>query len=177
MSSFAIVRFPDPILRTPSAKILEIGDDVRILAQDLIETLNANTLLGMAAIMVGIPRCVAVLAVDSVGGFTTPSILLNPVLLSSSQDLERGPEGCPSIPNIFEDVTRPKNIVATYLSLSGDERTVEATGLQARVIQHQIDLCNGILFIDRLSRLKRTRIEKKVIKLERQGQNRRDIGS
>lgn len=167
MPALPIVTLPDPVLRTPGDPIGEIGAEERQLAEDLIETLNANTLLGMAAIMVGIPRRMAVLAVDALGGITSPSILINPALVSASDVIEKGPEGCPSVPGIFEDVERPKSIVASYRDLAGGEKTIEAEGLQARVIQHQIDLCDGILFIDRLSRLKRSRIEKKLFKAMR----------
>lgn len=167
MPAFPIVTLPDPVLRTPGEPIGEIGDTERQLAAGLIETLNANTLLGMAAIMVGIPKRMAILAVDASGGITNPRVLINPALVSVSPDLEKGPEGCPSVPGIFEDVERSRKIVASYRDLDGVERTIAAEGLQARVIQHQIDLCDGILFIDRLSRLKRSRIEKKLSKAMR----------
>ena len=167
MAVLPIVTLPDPVLRQGSEAVGEIDDTVHRLADDLVETLKANTLLGMAAIMVGIRRRIAILAVDEAGGMTSPGVLINPALTSVSEDTQKGPEGCPSVPNIFEDVERPKSIVATYLDLAGEPQTLRATGLQARVIQHQIDLCDGILFIDRLSRLKRSRIEKKLIKAAR----------
>jgi len=167
MPDLPIVTLPDPVLRTPGDPIGEIGADERQLAKDLIETLNVNALLGMAAIMVGIPKRMAVLAVDGLGGITSPRILINPALVSFSDVTEKGPEGCPSVPGIFEEVERPQSIVASFRDLAGDERTIAAEGLQARVIQHQIDLCDGILFIDRLSRLKRSRIEKKLSKAMR----------
>lgn len=167
MPVLPIVALPDPVLRMSSRPIGEIGDEERRLAADLIETLNANTLLGMAAIMVGVHRRMAILAVDAVGGIASPRVMINPVLVSASTDIEKGPEGCPSVPGIFEDVERSQKIVAGYRDLDGVERTIAAQGLQARVIQHQIDLCDGILFIDRLSRLKRSRIEKKLSKVMR----------
>lgn len=167
MAVLPIVALPDPVLRTPSEPIGAVGDAEQRFAADLIETLNANTLLGMAAIMVGVRKRIAILAVDAAGGITNPQVLFNPVLVSVSRELNKGPEGCPSVPGIFEDVERPVAIVATYHDLAGDEQRIEAKGLQARVIQHQIDLCDGILFIDRLSRLKRTRIEKKLSKAMR----------
>lgn len=167
MGVLPIVTFPDPILRMPSDPIETVDEAVRTLAADLIDTLNSNTLLGMAAIMVGVRQRMAILAVDALGGIARPIVMINPRIVKHSQETEKGPEGCPSLPEIYEDVERPKMIEAVFMDLSGAEQTLKAGGLQARVIQHQIDLCDGIPFIDHLSRLKRSRIEKKLLKSKR----------
>jgi len=172
MTLLPIVTLPDPVLRTSSEEVAVNDDAVGILARDLIETLDAHALLGMAAIMVGVRRRVAILAVGADGRRVPPLVLINPVLVRCGGEMEKGIEGCPSVPDVFEPVERPRTIVAAYRDLSGTVVTLEATGLQARVIQHQIDLCDGILFIDRLSRLKRSRIEKKLAKAARRGRTR-----
>lgn len=168
MPALPIVTLPDPVLRRQSDPVEIFDKDLEDLARDLVATLKENVLLGMAAIMVGIPKRIALCAVDATGTPTQARVMINPVLTETSPETETGNEGCPSVPDTFEDIIRPVRITAEYRTLDGTLETIRAAGLQARVIQHQVDLCDGILFIDRLSRLKRARIEKRLAKRRRQ---------
>lgn len=168
MPALPIVTLPDPILRRQSDPVVIFDKDLEDLARDLVATLKENVLLGMAAIMVGTPKRIALCAVDATGTPSKARILINPKLTETSSETEAGNEGCPSVPDTFEDIIRPVRISAEYQTLDGSRETIRASGLQARVIQHQVDLCDGILFIDRLSRLKRARIEKRLAKRRRQ---------
>ncbi|HKP30140.1 MAG TPA: peptide deformylase [Gemmatimonadales bacterium] len=138
-----------PVLRTRSKNIEAIDDEVRGFIADLFETMDAAKGIGLAANQVGIARRVAVVDVEG-----QRFAMINPVI-RSAEGRSRAEEGCLSIPELYGDVTRPDRIVLEATDEQGKPFTLEASGLVARCIQHEIDHLDGILFVDHLSPLKR----------------------
>ena len=138
-----------PVLRTRSSNIETVDDELRQFIADLFETMDAAKGIGLAANQVGVARRVAV--VDAEG---TRFAMVNPVI-RSAEGRSRAEEGCLSIPEVYGDVTRPDRIVLDATDEQGKPFTLEAEGLVARCIQHEIDHLDGILFVDHLSPLKR----------------------
>ena len=137
------------ILRQESAPVDAVDDKIRGFIADLFETMDAAEGIGLAANQVGVALQVAVVGVDD-----DRFPLINPVIVESS-GRATAEEGCLSIPDIYADVTRPEKIVVRTLTEDGQSRMIEAEGLKARAIQHEMDHLAGILFLDRLSPLKR----------------------
>jgi peptide deformylase len=138
-----------PVLRQRSEEISAVDADVRRLIDDLFETMDAAKGVGLAANQVGVARRVAVVSVDD-----RRLAMVNPVLLSA-EGRERAEEGCLSIPEAYGEVARPHRVVLEATGRDGKEYRLEAEGLLARAIQHEIDHLDGILFIDHLGALKR----------------------
>jgi len=138
-----------PVLRTRSRNVETVDEDMRRFITDLFETMDAAKGIGLAANQVGVPRRVAV--VDAEG---TRFAMVNPVI-TSAEGRARAEEGCLSIPELYGDVTRAERIVLEAIDEEGQRFTLEAQGLVARCIQHEIDHLDGILFVDHLSPLKR----------------------
>lgn len=138
-----------PVLRQRSGEIAAVDADVRRLIDDLFETMDAAKGVGLAANQVGVTRRVAVVAVDD-----QRLAMVNPVLLSA-EGRERAEEGCLSIPEAYGEVARPHRVVLEATGRDGKQYRLEAEGLLARAIQHEIDHLDGILFIDHLGALKR----------------------
>jgi peptide deformylase len=152
-----------PVLRQPSAEVARVDDEVRTLVQDLFDTMHAAKGIGLAANQVGIARRVAVVEAEG----DSPLVLINPVILEKKGS-EKGEEGCLSIPDLFGDVERAMQVVVETSDLTGQRVRVAAEGLKARAIQHEIDHLDGIVFLDRLSPLKRRLLLRKWQK-ERKG--------
>lgn len=165
MSSLEILQPPHPTLKTPAEPVAEIDSTLVRLMDDMLETMYAAPGIGLAAPQVGISRRVVV--IDTSEEKNAPLRLLNPSLTWRSDDFEVGEEGCLSLPGQFADVKRHKAVVASYLDPDGKERTLEAEGLLARCLQHEIDHLDGILFTDHLSALKRNMILRRLIKQRR----------
>lgn len=165
MSSLEILQPPHPTLKTPAEPVVEIDGALVRLMDDMLETMYAAPGIGLAAPQVGISRRVVV--IDTSEEKNTPVRLLNPSLTWRSDSFEVGEEGCLSLPGQFADVKRHKAVVASYLDPDGKERTLEAEGLLARCLQHEIDHLDGILFTDHLSALKRNMILRRLIKQRR----------
>ena len=163
-----IIVLPDKQLRLVSKPIEKVTAEVRKLADDMFETMYAAPGIGLAAIQVAEPlRLITMdLAKRDENGESTPRprAFINPEILSSSEELSVYEEGCLSIPEIHEDVERPAKVRFKYLDLDGKPQEIEAEGLFATCIQHEIDHLNGVLFIDHISKLKRDRIVKKFTK-------------
>ena len=149
MSVLPLYLLGEPILRQRSAEVGAVNDDVRRLIDDMFETMDAAKGVGLAANQVGIARRVAV--IDAEGQRFT---MVNPVLLSA-EGRSVAEEGCLSIPEIFGDVTRPERIVLEALDRDGQPFRLEAAGLVARAVQHEVDHLDGILFLDHLSLMRR----------------------
>lgn len=143
----------DPILRTPAAKVTEITDETRQLIRDMFETMYAEEGVGLAAPQVGISE--RIIVVDPQQDDVPPFALINPEITELSKETEKGEEGCLSIPGLRDLVERSYRAVVRGTTPEGEERTLELTGLPARIIQHEVDHLDGILFIDRVSPLKR----------------------
>ncbi|MEE8060956.1 MAG: peptide deformylase [Gemmatimonadales bacterium] len=144
-----------PLLREPSARLETVDDDVRQLVADLFDTMDAAEGVGLAANQVGVALRVAVVGVED-----DRFVLINPAIIES-EGKDTAEEGCLSVPDIYADVTRPARIVVETLDESGEPYRIEADGLKARVIQHEMDHLDGMLFLDRLSPLKRRVLTKR----------------
>jgi peptide deformylase len=145
-----------PVLREVAQEIGSVDDEVRELVRDLIDTMHADSGIGLAANQVGLARRVAVVQTEE----DDAVILIDPEIVEREGQI-RGEEGCLSIPDIFADVNRARRIVVETTTLDNERVRVESEELQARAIQHEIDHLDGILFLDRLSPLKRRMLMKK----------------
>lgn len=144
-----------PVLREQSTDVETVDDATREFVADLFETMEAAEGIGLAANQVGVARRVAVVGIDE-----DRFVLINPVILESDGK-DTAEEGCLSVPDIYADVTRPSSIVVEAIDLDGQRRRIEADGLTARAIQHEMDHLDGVLFLDRLSPLKRRVLTKR----------------
>jgi len=159
-----IITLPDPRLRLVSKPIEKIDDALRRLIDDMFETMYDAPGIGLAAIQVAEPKRVITMDIAKKDEDRNPQVFINPEILWSSEELSIYEEGCLSIPEYYEEVERPAQVKVRYLGLDGLDREVEASGLLATCLQHEIDHLNGVLFIDHISRLKRTLITKKFTK-------------
>jgi peptide deformylase len=159
-----IVALPDKRLRTVSKPITRVDDDIKKLVADMFETMYDAPGVGLAAVQIGVPK--RVVTIDATRGEEEkkPIALINPEILWASDEKSVIEEGCLSIPEFIDEVERPERIKARFTNLKGETVEVEAEGLFARVLQHEIDHLNGVLFIDHLSKLKRDRVTKKFAK-------------
>ena len=153
MSVLKLHLLGSPVLRQRAASVAGVDTAIRQLVEDLFETMHAAKGVGLAANQVGVAQRVAV--VDVGGDTPDPLVLINPVIVSRSAELETAEEGCLSIPEIFGDVERPHAITVESLNLKGLPFRLETEGYQARAIQHEIDHLDGVLFLDHLSAVKR----------------------
>ncbi len=156
-----IICLPDPRLKLVSEPVAQVDDEVRALLDAMLETMYDAPGVGLAAIQIAVPRRVVVIDVAGKDDPPAPLFLVNPEITWASEELNVHEEGCLSIPDYYEDVTRPARVRARFLDRDGQQREIEADGLLATCIQHEIDHLNGVLFIDHLSRLKRERAIKK----------------
>ena len=163
-----IIILPDKQLRLVSKPIEKVTPEIRKLADDMFETMYDAPGIGLAAIQVAQPlRLITMdLAKKSEDGETKPQprVFINPEIVSSSEEFSVYEEGCLSIPEYYEEVERPAQVRIRFTDLDGKVHEEDAEGLFATCIQHEIDHLNGVLFIDRISRLKRDRVVKKFTK-------------
>jgi peptide deformylase len=159
-----LIILPDPLLRQLSKPIERVDSHVNKLADDMLETMYDAPGIGLAAIQVGIPRRMLVIDIAREGEEKQPLVFLNPEIVTSSDDRSVYEEGCLSIPDYYAEVERPANVTVKYLDREGKEQILEADGLLATCLQHEIDHLNGVLFIDHISRLKRDMVIKKFTK-------------
>jgi peptide deformylase len=168
MAILPIIEIPDPRLKLVSEPVAQVDAAVRKLMDDMIETMYDAPGIGLAAIQVAVPKRVLVLDVAREGEPPQPLFVANPEIVWASEEMNVYQEGCLSIPDYYEDVERPSRVRVRYLDRDGKPQEVEADGLLATAMQHEIDHLNGVLFIDHLSRLKRERVMKKFTKAARQ---------
>jgi len=147
-----------------SEPVKKIDGGVRKLVDEMFETMYAAPGIGLAAIQVGVPQRVVTMDLSKKSDQQHPRVFINPEITWSSDDKVTHEEGCLSIPEYYEDVERPTEVKVKYLDLDGNAHEITAKGLLATCLQHEIDHTNGVLFIDRLSKLKRDRIIKKFVK-------------
>jgi peptide deformylase len=163
-----IIILPDKALRLVSKPIEKVTPEIRMLADDMFETMYAAPGIGLAAIQVAQPlRLITMdLAKKTEEGESTPQprVFINPEILSSSEETSVYEEGCLSIPEYYEEVERSARVRLRFTDLDGKVHEEDAEGLYATCIQHEIDHLNGVLFIDYLSKLKRDRVQKKFSK-------------
>jgi peptide deformylase len=164
MAIRSIITLPDKRLREVSKPVAKIDAEVKKLVADMFETMYSAPGVGLAAIQLGEPR--RIVTIDATRGEEEkkPIALINPEIVWTSDEVSVLEEGCLSIPEYVDEVERPAKVRARFLDLDGNVMQVEADGLFARVLQHEIDHINGVLFIDHLSKLKRNRVTKKFAK-------------
>jgi peptide deformylase len=160
-----IIILPDKRLRLVSEPVKKITADIRKLVDDMFETMYDAPGIGLAAIQVGTPKRVVTMDLAKKEGEPkNPQVFINPEILWASAETATYEEGCLSIPEYYSDVERPAQVKVRYLDLEGTTREVDANGLLATCLQHEIDHINGVLFIDHISKLKRDRVIKKFSK-------------
>jgi peptide deformylase len=143
----------DPVLREKAASVQELTAEIRQLIEDMFDTMYAEEGVGLAAPQVGVP--LRVIVVDPREPDILPFALLNPEVVDASEETDRAEEGCLSIPGLREVVERPLAVSVTGINRDGERVVIEAAGLLARILQHEVDHVDGILFVDRVSGLKR----------------------
>ena len=164
-----ILIHPDPRLKKLCDPVADLSDDLRRLADDMLETMYDAPGIGLAAPQVGITQRLIVL--DCVKGENErprPLVMFNPVITAASDETNTYEEGCLSIPDQYAEVTRPAEVSVTWIDRDGREHSEDFAGLWATCVQHEIDHLNGKLFIDYLSAIKRQMITRKMQKLKRE---------
>ena len=167
MALMSLVLLPQPVLRQIAQPVGDITDNILQLADNMVETMYAAPGIGLAANQVGVLKRVIVM--DCARDDEPPALwkMINPEIIWRSEDNTKMEEGCLSIPGHNAEVVRPSEIHLSYLDIEGQKQEMQATGLLAACVQHEIDHLNGVLFLDHLSRLKRDMIKRKVIKENR----------
>jgi peptide deformylase len=158
MSIRPLVIIPDPKLRLISEPVKEVTQEIRQLADDMLETMYDAPGVGLAAIQIGVPLRVVTMDVSKSENEHQPLVLINPEIIWASEERRVYEEGCLSIPEYYEEVERPDRVRFRYMNLNGEVVEQDADGLMATCVQHEIDHLNGVLFIDYLSKLKRDRV-------------------
>ncbi len=171
-----IICMPDPRLRLVSKPVAKVDDSVRALMDDMLETMYDAPGVGLAAIQVAEATRVVVIDTAKKDDPPAPMFFVNPEITWASTEKNVHEEGCLSIPDYYEEVERPAKVRVKFLDREGAEKEIEADGLLATCIQHEIDHLNGVLFIDHLSRLKRERAIKKFAKAARRATEDRGEG-
>ena len=162
-----ILTVPHPMLKEVSQPVDQVDDALRELMDDMLQTMYAADGIGLAAIQVGVPKRIIVMDLAGRDEDPQPRDFVNPVLSDPSDTLKPYEEGCLSVPTVYDEVERPDRIRIQYLDYDGNPRDEIAEGMFAVCIQHEMDHLEGVLFIDYLSRLKRTRAVQKVKKIEK----------
>ena len=164
MAIKTIITEPSKILRQKSLPVDQVGAEEQRLMDDMLETMyNANG-IGLAAIQIGVPKRIIVMDISKNDEKNSPMYFVNPKIKNKVTETSIYEEGCLSVPNFFAEVNRPKKCDVEYLDYDGNKKILNAEGLLATCIQHEMDHLEGILFIDYLSKLKKTMIVKKLSK-------------
>ena len=159
-----ILTEPNKILRQKSIPVEGVDKDMQKLMDDMLETMYAAPGIGLAAIQVGVPKRIIVLDIQQKEGQKNPLFFVNPEIIEKSKNLTTYEEGCLSVPGQFAEIDRPDQCHIKYLDYDGNKKEMKAEGMLATCIQHEMDHLEGILFIDYLSKLKKTMIIKKLSK-------------
>ncbi|WP_428032983.1 peptide deformylase [Ancylobacter sp.] len=179
MSIRPLVILPDTRLRQLSDPVVRVDARVRAIVEDMFETMYDAPGIGLAAIQVGVPERIVTVDVgpreaqaegrdeEEAAREKHPIALINPEIIASSEEMSVYSEGCLSIPEYYADVERPASVRVRYMDLNGETQEIDADGLLATCVQHEIDHLNGVLFIDHISKLKRDRVITKFTKLAR----------
>jgi len=150
-----ILTAPDPRLKAVSEPVARVDGAIRKLVDDMLETMYAADGVGLAAVQVGVAKRLLVLDIAQMKGERSPRVFINPKIVWASDEKVTAEEGCLSVPEIWEEVARPASVRVEYLDREGATQTLEADGLLACCLQHEMDHLDGVLFIDHISRLKR----------------------
>jgi peptide deformylase len=156
-----ILIIPDKRLRLKSEAVKAVDKPLRALVNDMFETMYAAPGIGLAAVQIGVPRRVVTVDLAKKDEPKQPQVFINPEVVWASDEKATYEEGCLSIPEYYEEVERPKAVKVKFLDLDLKPKEIEAEGLLATCLQHEIDHTNGVLFIDHISKLKRDMVMKK----------------
>jgi len=164
MTLRVILTEPNKILREKSLKVEKVDKELQKLMDDMLETMYAAPGIGLAAIQIGAPKRVIVLDLSPKDKPKNPMYFINPEIINKSENNTTYEEGCLSVPGQFAEITRPEKCHIKFLDYFGQPKEIKAEGMLATCIQHEMDHLEGILFIDYLSKLKKTMIIKKLSK-------------
>ena len=159
-----ILTEPDKLLRQVSKPVEKVGDLERELMKDMLDTMYTAKGIGLAAIQIGVPKRIIVMDISKEENKKNPMYFVNPIIIKKNDEKVTYEEGCLSVPNQFAEIDRPSKCEVEYLDYNGNKQHLKAEGLLATCIQHEMDHLEGILFIDYLSKLKKTIIIKKLSK-------------
>ena len=168
MAKKQILTIPDPLLRKVSEPVNSVNSEVKKLMDDMLDTMYAAPGIGLAAVQIGVLMRVIVIDLSKQDEKKNPLFIVNPEITFKSKELISYEEGCLSIPNQFAEVKRPSSCKINFLDYNGKKSEINADGLLATCIQHEVDHLNGILFIDHLSKLKKDLIIKKTKKQKKE---------
>ncbi|MEQ8308133.1 MAG: peptide deformylase [Hoeflea sp.] len=163
-----LILLPDPVLRQQSLPVERVDAELDGFIEDMLETMYDAPGIGLAAIQVGVPRRLLVIDIAGKDEPKNPQVFINPEVVATGDDVSVYEEGCLSIPDYYADVERPESITVRYLDRKGEQQAIDADGLLATCLQHEIDHLNGVLFIDHISKLKRDMVVRKFTKLAKQ---------
>ena len=166
MAIKTIITEPNKLLRQISKPVNKVGKEEKELMDDMLETMYAAPGIGLAAIQIGVPKRIIVMDISKDEEKKEPRYFVNPIILNKDKLKTSYEEGCLSVPDQFAEIARPSKCEVEYLDYNGDKKFLKADGLLATCIQHEMDHLEGILFIDYLSKLKRSMIVKKLSKLK-----------
>ena len=164
MTVKTILTEPNKLLRQISIPVEKVGKEEKQLMDDMLETMYAANGIGLAAIQIGVPKRIIVMDLSKDKSEKEPKYFVNPVIKSKNLTNATYEEGCLSVPDQFAEIERPKECEVEYLDYNGEKKFLKAEGLLATCIQHEMDHLEGILFIDYLSKLKKSMIIKKLTK-------------
>lgn len=165
MAILKVLKHPDLNLRKKAEKVTKFDDELNIIVENMLETMNKENGIGLAATQVDIHKQIITINVSKEEKEEENKIIINPQIISKGDTIETTEEGCLSIPGVHENINRPNTIHIKYQDTQGNEQELHAKGLLAVCIQHEIDHLNGVLFIDHLSIFKRKKIEKQYKKI------------
>ena len=166
MTVKTILTEPNKILRQISLTVKKIEKEEQILMDDMLETMYDAKGIGLAAIQIGIPKRIIVMDISKDNEKNNPMYFVNPIIKNRNLNLSKYLEGCLSLPDQFAEVDRPSTCEVEYLDYNGNKKILKANGLLSTCIQHEMDHLDGILFIDHLSKLKKSMIIKKLSKIK-----------
>ncbi len=165
MSVKIILTEPNKLLRQVSKTVEKVGEEERMLMDDMLDTMYAAPGIGLAAIQIGVPKRIIVMDISRDENKKEPMYFVNPVIKNKNEEKAKYEEGCLSVPEQFAEIERPNACEVEYLDYEGKKQMLNADGLLATCIQHEMDHLEGILFIDYLSKLKKSMIIKKLSKI------------
>ena len=166
MSVKPILTEPNKLLRQISKAVESVGDEERRLMDDMLDTMYAAPGIGLAAIQIGVPKRIIVMDISRDEDKKEPRYFVNPIIKNKNNETSKYEEGCLSVPDQFAEIERPNECEVEYLDYNGKKKLLKADGLLATCIQHEIDHLEGVLFIDYLSKLKKSMIIKKLSKIK-----------
>ena len=161
-----ILTEPNKLLRQVSQSVDKVGDEERAIMDDMLDTMYDAFGIGLAAIQIGVPKRIRVMDISRDEYKKNPMYFVNPVIKNKNEEKAKYEEGCLSVPDQFAEIERPNSCEVEYLNYDGKKKLLKADGLLATCIQHEMDHLEGILFIDYLSKLKKSMIIKKLSKIK-----------